>query len=173
MNIASLKGWKIPEGIAVKVMRGTSLLWEKDAEIINWARCSINADGTIYNNGQGYKRNYRIRSGGAESSGTDFLCTGFIPFEKGKTLEISPPFRGMNTENTVNFADGSFNNLGQATDSGARYGICTTTAYLCTTVDGVSRLTFTDELDSSIAYVRVTHYMPDTSDGENLVITVT
>ena len=45
----------------------------------NWAKKAIASDGTIYNNGKGYKENYRLNSSGAEASYNGRCVTGFIP----------------------------------------------------------------------------------------------
>ena len=69
----------------------------------NWVRYSTEDDGvTIYNGGKGYKDEYRVRSGGAESSLVGGTITGFIPFKKGKILRLYPPFVGVNTGNGIN-----------------------------------------------------------------------
>lgn len=148
----------------------------------NWALNSMNVDGTTYNNGLGYKDGYRVRSGGEEASQSTAVCTGYIPFKKGDTLRIYPPFSGKNTENAINFVDANFTNLGQITDNGGgAYGICVGhyNLYRPTTVGGVSTLTFTEEHDDNIAYVRVTHYKTSSGianygvkTGSEMIITV-
>ena len=153
----------------------------------NWVPHSIDTDGSIYN-GTGYKEGYRIRSGGAEAAsnnvGSRAVCTGFIPFKMGDVLRISPPFSGLNTQNAINFADGSFSNLGQMTDVPSSYGICLSgagwnkavvTAGGVTTVDisGVSN-------GADVRYVRITHCFNDpsidssvqVSSGAELIVTV-
>lgn len=126
----------------------------------NWVNYSTESDGvTIYNGGLGYKDGSRVRSGGTEASEASSVCTGFIPFKPGDTLRIYPPFEGGNTTNTINFSDANFNNLGQVTDSGSYYGICLgKTFYKSTIIDGVSTLTYTNQFDSQIQYIRVTQY---------------
>ena len=148
----------------------------------NWVRYSTEADGvTIYNGGLGYKDGYRIRSGGTEASSADATSTGFIPFKKGDVLRIYPKFNGLNTINAINFADASFNNLGQKTDSGAAYGICagSGSTYLTDVIDGVSTLTYTDAFDQSIAYVRITNQIlnregivSEISSGAEMIVTI-
>lgn len=158
------------ELIITDVEPSSLILWEKIL-LTNWARCSINADGTIYNNGLGYKEGYRIRSGGAESGASNCVCIGYIPFKKGDTLRIYPAFTGINTSNTINFADSGFANLGQVNDNGSVYGICNSN-YLTEVIDGVSTLTLNDNHDSRIAYVRITHNLNVLQSGENMIITV-
>lgn len=76
---------------------------------------SINADGSIYNGGLGYKDGYRIRSGGAEATSVYAMCTGFIPVKGGDIVRISGcDFNWDYSTNTaLNVSDGSFTNLGQ------------------------------------------------------------
>ena len=168
---SDLKALVIPNGEVIKVECGNSVLWEKPSSVKNWARHSINSDGSVYNNGQGYKVGTRIRSGGAEGDSTYAVCTGFIPFKKGETLEISPAFTGRNTENTINFFDASFTNLGQVTDNGACYGICNSN-YKTTVINGISTLTLGAVHVDSIAYVRIGHYTTATNNGADMIITV-
>jgi hypothetical protein len=65
--------------------------------------------------------------------------TGYIPYKKGDILYIYPPFTGLNTNNTVNFYNDAFSNLGQVTDSGAYSGICNST-FKTKAINGVSVL---------------------------------
>lgn len=167
----NLKALNIPEGSVIRIKTGNTILWEKVKPLVNWARCSINADGSIYNNGLGYKNGYRVRSGGTEAESNYAVCTGFIPLKKGETLRIYPPFTGRNNENAISFSDESFTTIGQITDSGSCYGVCTS-AYKSSVIDGVSTLTVGDKHDSRIAYVRVTHYSLGTNKGEDIIITV-
>lgn len=143
----------------------------------NWVPYSINADGTIYNDGLGYKNDYRVRSGGEEAYSAGTIITGFIPFKKNDTLRIYPAFTEGNTWNTINFYDANFNNLGQKTDSGSEYGICEGkgTIYKATVTDEVSILTYTDNFDTSIAYVRVGNQLNGdvmSNDPRNFIITI-
>lgn len=175
IDFATLQGLSIPEGVVTKIVSNGEMLWEKVKPLVNWARKSINADGTIYNDGLGYKNGYRVRSGGAETAGTDFVCTGFIPLKKGDTLRIYPPFSGSNTGNAINFSDENFTNLGQITDNGNTcYGICVGkySDYKTQVINSVSTLTLDDRHDSTIAYARVTHKSYDTKKGELFIVTV-
>lgn len=135
-----------------------------NVSVKNQVPISIDTDGNIYNNGLGYKDDYRVRSGGAEIENIGYsTCTGYIPFKKGDTLRILPAFTGGNTNNAINFFDEDFNCLGQSTDDSTYYGICTTgtssgeSIYKTKLVDCASALTLTEEHDSRIAYIRVTN----------------
>jgi len=156
------------------------VLWE--AGYINMVPLSINADGTIYNGGLGYKDGYRVRSGGAEAAVTTGVCTGFMPFKKGDILRIYPQFSGMNATNSINFFDASFTNLGQYNDNGTRYGICNVqTAWqtIATEVGGVTEVDISATTNSDdIAYIRLTHAYRASSEyisvlsGAELIVTV-
>jgi len=151
----------------------------------NWVKYSTEADGvTIYNGGLGYKENARVRSGGAESGSPGALCTGFIPFKKGDILRIYPQFCGLNTNNTLNFADENFSNLGQYNDVGSMYGICSsdTTHWnaIGTETGGITIIDISGVSNGNdIAYVRLTHAYTDYNDapyyvdsGEELIVTI-
>jgi hypothetical protein len=147
----------------------------------NWMLYSTEADGkTIYNGGKGYKDGYRIRSAGAEAESTPTTVTGYIPYRKGDKLYIYPPFTGMNTDNTVNFYNGEFACLGQVTDFGSGYGICSgaaVAAFKTTVVGGVSVLDLSAVTVSGvndIAYVRIGNHIRDGSpirSGAEMIIT--
>ena len=142
-------------------------IWEA-VSFKNWVRYSTEADGmTIYNGGLGYKDGYRIRSGGAEASSSGITISGFIPYKKGYKLYIYPPFFGGNTENTINFYNAAFEHLGQITDSGAAYGICTS-AFKTTLDNGVSVLDLSAVTVSGIenvAFVRVGNCISYNNNG--------
>lgn len=147
----------------------------EDVGFINWWLCSTENDGvTIYNNGVGYKDGYRVRSGGAEAEAANAVCSGYIPFKKGNTLYIYPAFTGVNAENAINFSDATFTNLGQINDNGTTYGICSGNGslYKPTVINNVSVLTYADNFDSSITYVRITNQiktMPSQYSGNGVV----
>lgn len=146
----------------------------------NWARYSTESDGvTIYNGGKGYKDGYRIRSGGDEAENEAACCTGFIPFVKGDKMYIHHAFSGGNTDNAINFADASFTNLGQITDAGVGYGICSghVDSFKTTVINGVSVLDLSNNTVSgveNIAYVRITNKsrVDNIGFGSEMIITV-
>jgi hypothetical protein len=151
-----------------------------NTDVKNQMPISTNEDGSLYNNGLGYKDGYRVRSSGEEVEYGEYAsCTGYMPFKKGETLEIFPAFTGENTNNAINFFDANHTCLGQITDyGGSAYGICENNIelYRPTTVDHKSVLTLTDAHDDRIAYIRVTHniYVDSfISSGEAMIITVT
>lgn len=126
----------------------------------NWVKYSTENDGkTIYNGGLGYKTGYRVRSGGAEGENSYAICTGFIPYKKGDLLRIIPQFTGVNSQNTINFYDSGFANLGQYNDNGSFYGICTGGGWnVATEQDGITTVDVTGANGAAgIAYIRITH----------------
>ena len=182
MNFAQVKSLKIPEGEVTKIVVGGVVLWEKPASYKNWVKYSTEADGvTIYNGGLGYKDGCRVRSGGAEASSDTASCTGFIPFVKGDKLYIYPQFTGCNIQNAINFYNSARENLGQVTDSGAAYGICSNNpdSFKTTLGDGVSILDLSDNTVSGVeqtAFVRITNNIGEVShiitSGSEMIVTV-
>jgi hypothetical protein len=178
MNLSDYKKLTIG-GIELKSLTINGVLaWKSGPK--NWVKYSTEADGvTIYNGGLGYKDGYRIRSGGAEAQGIAISITGFIPFVKGDKLYIYPPFTGGNTNNTINFYDASFASLGQSTDAGSLYGICSNTGsqFKTKVVNGVSVLDLSDNTFpgvSDIRYVRIGNSIADESpisSGADMIIT--
>ena len=171
MDFSTLKAMSIPQSEVVKIEVNGVVVWEMPSSYKNWVPYSINADGTIYNNGLGYKEKYRLRSGGAEGAADRVVITGFIPLKIGDTLRISPAFNGGNTWNTLNFYDSSFTHLGQVTDSGSYYGICNS-SYKTSVINGVSTLTLTSTHNSTIAWVRIGHDLERLLTGANVIVTV-
>lgn len=65
----------------------------------NLIRKSINADGTPYNNGIGWKTNYRLNSSGAEVATDGIEVTGFMPVNRDDVIYlkgITIPYTGAN-----------------------------------------------------------------------------
>lgn len=174
MDFSTVKSLIIPEGEVVQISSGDTILWK--AGHTNLVPLSTEADGvTIYNGGKGYKDGYRIRSGGAEAVLANTTITGYIPFVKGDKLYIYPPFNGGNTENTVNFYDGSFANLGQVTDSGNYYGFCNST-FKAKVINGVSVLDISAVTVSGVekvAFVRIGNKISNSviTSGAEMIIT--
>lgn len=174
MDFANLKSLAIPEGEVKEIYCGDVLLWK--GGYTNLVPLSTEADGvTIYNGGLGYKNHCRVRSGGAEGEATNSVCTGFIPFVKGDKLYIYPAFTGQNINNAINFADKTFTNLGQVTDSGNQYGICSghLAAFKTSVVNGVSVLDLSENTVSgveNIAFVRITNDY-NVAKGAEMIIT--
>lgn len=165
MDFQSIKTLTIPEGEVTKIEFGGVVLWQA-VTYKNWVKFSTEADGkTIYNNGLGYKDGWRVRSGGAEATNSYSSITGYIPYVKGDKLYIYPPFTGGNTDNTVNFYNSAFENLGQITDAGGGYGICggdKAPLYKTQVINGVSVLDILNapSIDAeNIAYVRIGNHI--------------
>lgn len=148
----------------------------------NWVPCSIDADGTIYNNGLGYKNGYRIRSGGAEGEQNNTSCSGFIPVSAGDVVRISGwDFALSSLGNSINGYDLDFTNLGQLVSNYplGGYGIFANTgAYinyswksLVEERAGVWRWTV-PPMASGVVYIRVCGYRSSGSPGADMIVTV-
>ena len=172
IDFSMVKSIILPEGEVKKIESNSTILWEMH-KYTNQISISINTDGSIYNNGLGYKEGYRVRSNGAEVEADEYICTGFIPFSIGDNLIIFPAFNGGNAWNAINFFDANFTNLGQICDTGGGYGICSTSPEIyLTTLDGeISRLTYSENFDSSIAYIRINHDL-NRATGDNFIVTI-
>ena len=174
MNFSGLKELSIDGVGLVKLTINGVLAWKKGYK--NWVPFSTEADGvTIYNGGKGYKDGYRVRSGGTEAEFAAGTCIGYIPYKKVDKLYIYPPFTGMNSNNAVNFYGGSFNCLGQVTDSGAYYGFCNS-SFKAKVINGVSVLDLSAVTVSgveNIAYVRITNNISGgvIASGSEMIIT--
>lgn len=166
MDFSKVTGITVPEGKVIKIVANGVTIWEEAIDPVapsykNWVQYSTEADGTtIYNGGLGYKDGYRIRSSGAEAEQSYGTITGYIPYVKGEKLYIYPSFTGGNSWNTVSFYDSTFTNLGQITDSGGGYGICSSERdkYKTQVINGVSVLDISAVTVSgveNVAYVRV------------------
>ena len=153
------------------------LVWKSGPK--NWVKHSINADGTIYNNGLGYKNGYRVRSGGAEAAASEASCIGFIPVKGGDIVRLSGwDFSLASAENSINAANSAFSNIGQFTTQPANYGIFNSesgdyNAYGVSSVveekTGVWRW-IVPPAASGVAYIRVTGHT--NGDGSNMIVTV-
>lgn len=75
--------------------------YDTSPEYINWIKRSVEADGTPYNGGQGWKANTRLSSSGAESTSdaAGMECTGFIPFKRGDVIRFSGITMNRNSTN--------------------------------------------------------------------------
>ena len=162
MDLSAYKAISIG-GIAMKKLTLDGVqIWSKG--ITNWVRKSINADGTIYNGGLGYKDGYRIRSGGAETTAASGTCTGYIKVNGGDVIRISGCNFGLSAaENAINASDSSFTNIGQVVRNNDGYGIFASSA----AYHDYSRQSIVEEKTgvwkwvvppaaSNVAYIRIT-----------------
>lgn len=147
----------------------------------NWVKYSINADGTIYNGGLGYKDGYRVRSGGAETTQATASCTGFIPVSGGDVIRISGlDFTKAGVENAINASNSSFTNIGQITSQPSKYGIFLESAYMNYDYKSIVEEStgvwkwIVPPSASGTAYIRVTAYTrPDAGgSGADMIVTV-
>lgn len=163
----------IPEGQVHSIQLNESTLWEK--HYTNLVCSSINADGTIYNDGQGYKEGYRIRSGGTEAE-YNSVCTGFIPVKAGDIVRLSGwDFSAAQNGNAINVSDSNFTNIGQFTMLNASYGIFLESAYSNYSYNSVIKESDSvwkwavPPTASGVAYIRITAY---NTTGANMIVAV-
>lgn len=177
MDFSTVKSITIPEGKVTQIASNGAVLWKSGPK--NWVRYSINADGSIYNNGLGYKNGYRVRSGGEEGAVNNTACTGFIPVKGGDVVRISGcNFSYKSNSNAINVSNASFTNIGQFTMLPASYGIFASgyTAYGHGSVveekTGVWKW-IVPPAASGVAYIRVTGYDGSVAQpGANLIVTI-
>lgn len=183
MTFSGCKRLDIPDGRVKSITRKSDgqLLWKSG--YTNQVPLSINADGSIYNGGLGYKNGYRVRSGGAEAA-AEATCTGFIPVQGGDVIRISGRIRFSinSTNNAINVSDASFTNLGQLTPSYANsgYGILAASAdwgaygYPSVTEESAGVWKWVvPPAESAVAYIRVTGYNTSAElPGKELIVTV-
>ena len=143
----------------------------------NQVPISINADGTIYNSGLGYKNGYRVRSGGAEAASNGATCTGFIPVKPSDIIRLKGwDMKVNNTANSINIYDSSFTNLGQwAANSAYGYGTLAGTDYakndyMVEETTGVYKWVVPPTDVGNIAYIRVSGNTGGI--GANMIVTV-
>ena len=83
---------------------------------------AINADGTPYNGGKGYKSGYRINSSNVEVEATNRCCTGFIPVKNTDTIRIlgfCSPTDATGKNGYIGFYDSTFTTrVGRAYEDG-------------------------------------------------------
>lgn len=177
LDFSQIKEVVIPEGKVSRIEIDGAVVW-KDG-YTNLVPLSINADGSIYNNGLGYKNGYRIRSNGAEGTNSNTACTGFIPVSGGDVIRISGcNYTYAQNGNAINVSDGSFANIGQFTMLPAQYGIFASgyTAYSYGSVvqesDGIWKWVVPPAA-SGVAYIRISAYdNVNGSPGARLIVTV-
>lgn len=106
VTITANSGYELPDTITVS---GASYTWDKSTGTVvlsnptsdvtvtvvavvvkpkytNQIPLSINADGTPYNGGQGWKTGYRLNSSGEETAQANVEVTGFMPCKKTDVL---------------------------------------------------------------------------------------
>lgn len=175
MNLSDYKFLKV-NGINMKKLELDGI------EIWRWAYTnqvpySINADGTIYNNGLGYKNGYRVRSGGAEGTQTISCCTGFIRVNSGDVVRITGAnYNWTKVSEAINASDVSFTNLGQIVGNSTGYGIFSSGgAYYSYSKQSIVEestgvwLWVVPPAESGVRYIRVT---APTDDGSTLTVTI-
>lgn len=153
----SLK-YEMEDGSVIDI--GELVLSESET-VINQIPLSTDAEGNLFNNGQGYKTDYRLSlSGGDETAASGYECTGFIPAKSGDVIRI----KGieLTEENATNIIcyDSNKNPYRGSLSSG-NYGKTLYHLFVTHgTNDGdvytatLSR-TLADVFDSGLAYIRI------------------
>ena len=92
------KVYVLPDGYLYAYV--TTEVTEEVVTYTNRLPLSVEADGSPYNGGQGWKTNTRLSSSGNEStsSATGLEVTGFIPFKKGDVIRFSGITMNANSE---------------------------------------------------------------------------
>ena len=142
----------------------TAVAEETTVEIINQIPLSINSDGTLFNNGQGWETGYRLSSStGAVSANSGTEVTGFIPVAYGDVL-YSRDITADKTNSKHTFAcyDSSFTRIAGGL-TGYLFDAPNGEVASCT-LDS----TLVSDITTSITYIRISAGVID----ENSVITV-
>lgn len=158
----------------------------------NQVRSSTDASGNVYN-GVGYKDEYRLNSSYGESAASGSAVTGFIPFDKTKTLRI----RGIRLTSTAMYVEffnsGSTGPTGQYWVSARNDGVSSANNNVrfaskdpvkdanddLVIWDGANQnsgnkwvvLTNGTELDN-ITYVRISGMYPISGSGADIIVTI-
>ena len=180
MNWSTIKKIVIPEGVVKKIVCAGVVLWKA---MTNWVPLSINADGKIYNNGLGYKNQYRVRSGGTEATVENYspcACTGFIPAKGNDVVRVHTlgDFLLNSAMNAINVSDSSFTNLGQIAGNAPNgYGIFQNTALKDYKFDSVVKESenvykWIVPPNQNIDYIRVTAVMPELNNTSQFIVTI-
>lgn len=167
------------DGIEMKKLELNGVqIWQR-LSVNNKILSSINTDGTIYNDGLGYKTGYRVRSGGGEAESALCTCTGFIAVNPGDVVRIAGcSFDVAVNENAINVSNSTFTNIGQLVMAGGSYGIFTTTEFQSYSYNSVVKETdgiwkwIVPPANSGVAYIRINGYNYPEPSGGRLILTI-
>ena len=84
----------------------SSQSWSEDL-----IQSSIDTDGSIYNDGLGYKTGYRLNSAGEETISTTSAITGYIPYENGDVFRLKATNGLFQTPQYIYGYDENFNTV--------------------------------------------------------------
>lgn len=180
MDFSNVKKISISAGDVKQIEINGVVVWKSGYK--NWVPLSINADGSIYNNGLGYKESTRIRSGGEEGAHSGGVCTGFIRVNPGDVIRVGGcEFDATSNANAINASNNSFVNIGQLTSNYASggYGIFAgeylnySWKSVVKESDGVWKWVVPPAA-SGVAYIRVTGYFSVGAGGKgkSLIVTI-
>lgn len=172
---ANIKSIVTPLGEVKSITCDGEILWKTGYE--NQVLLSINGDGSIYNNGLGYKNGYRLSSSGEEKAQTNSTTTGFIPATNGDIIRMSGGSMYVTVSggySYIVFYDSAFNKIahGNWYQKGSNYvnnsttNINKATSYYTVDENGVT--TFTLDVSVDYSYIRISAE----GDGSSLVVTV-
>lgn len=121
---------------------------------------SINADGTPFNNGQGWKHGYKLSAGtGQEDANSSYNVSGYIPVTQSDTFRIKNyGFASPATAyDNICFYDSSFSFLGAFTSSSKANPLSqfVTGGTLVACIATAATTNFSAEKKASIAYMRL------------------
>lgn len=128
-------------------------------EVINQIPISTDADGNLFNGGQGWKTDYRLSlSSGNETAASGYECTGFIPVKYGDVIRIKNiDVTNENSTNIVSYDSSKTAIKGATTINGTtlynlfvEHGTEENGVYTATLTSGV-----TGAFTSDLAYIRI------------------
>jgi len=146
------------------VLGSTGTIWQYSSTTIahnptNVLRNSINADGTPYNGGQGWKTGYTINaSSGGESAQNYYEVTGFMPFKKGDVFRMKNVKMDGQNQDIFCFYDSGFNFLkafpyNSGYNPGSQFKQDDGT-YLCD-LNNITKTNMTSAQIGNVAYVKI------------------
>lgn len=138
----------------------------------NQVPISIASDGSIYNDGLGYKNGYRLSSSGSESEMNTNVITGFIKAKAGDTIRIKGS-NWCNTDVTTNYLIAYDSNFAKVYTGNPQKSYETNTFVTSMNYDETTGIS-TVVLKSGFVYeyIRISLYYGSSPDGANLIVTV-
>ena len=180
IDFETVNSLTIPEGVVRKIVRKADgcILWENTN--INQVKYSINSDGSLYNNGLGYKNGYRLSSSGAEKAQAKSTVTGFMPITNSSLISMSGVGWGCPSGgySYIAFYDANFTLLATVNRDSMTHttGVSNVSSYvsksessILTDENGVTTfnsIKFTKTFD--FAYIRIS----TEGDGADMVVTI-
>lgn len=168
------KGLAIPEGDVIKIECNGSVVWQlvENVNYTNQVPISIDADGSVFNGGLGYKNGYRLSSSGGESVAESCTVTGFIKAKAGDTIRIKG-YVWYNTASSLNYLvayDSAFAKVytGNAKGTYQTGSLIESMGYDETT--GISTVILKSGIN--FEFIRISVNNSIAPDGKNLIVTI-